>query len=218
MATAMLGDYSFRLDPENISWTFGVKTKVDYTIGGKVVQVFGTQLGPMTLSGSFGQGGFDAQEEFLARMTEMARKQGEGNNEPHRFLFPFRGWDFKVYIRAVSTPDGAMSMHVAPRVINPRWTLTLHVVEENAGLKKVATDAYIERLSRGIGWHPSAFNGPADYQAMLDAQAEWDRSNSTTMGPPTAPGSVDTGYGVAGEGAYTPSIPSGPPSAPAGDD
>lgn len=190
MAGAMLGDYSFRLDPEDISWTFGVKTKVTYTIGGKVVQVFGTQLGPMTLSGSFGVGGFDAQEKFIAKMAALAEEQGKGLNEPHRFLFPFRGWDFKVYIRNVSTPDGAMSMHASPDVVNPRWSLTLHVVEENGGLKKVATDAYIKRLSEGIGWHPSAYNGPADYQSMLDQQQEYEDTIELidpSTGPQNAP-------------------------------
>lgn len=174
MGQAMLADYAFRVDPENISWSFGVKTKVTYTIGGKVVQVYGTQIGPMTLSGSFGLGGFEEQERFLKKMTALAKAQGEGTNKPYRFLFPQRNWDFKVFIRSVATPDGSLSMHVSPEIIDPRWVLTLHIVEENAGLKKIATDAYIARLSEGIGWHPSAYNGPADYQAMLDEQQAWE--------------------------------------------
>ena len=173
MAGATLGGYAFRLDPEDISWTFSVKTKVTYTIGGKVVQVFGTHLGPMMLSGSFGSGGYDAQEAFINKMADLAKKQG-ADNEPHRFLFPYRGWDFKVYIRNVSTPDGSMSMRVAPDIANPRWSLTLQIVEENGGLKKVATDAYIKRLSEGIGWHPSEYNGPADYAAMQKQQDEYE--------------------------------------------
>ena len=65
MGNAVLNGIPFRIDPSSISWPFTVKTSSNKTIGGKVLQVFGTQLGDMTVAGTFGVGGTKEQREFL---------------------------------------------------------------------------------------------------------------------------------------------------------
>jgi hypothetical protein len=158
-APATLGDIHFRLAPESVSWAFSVKTKVTNTLGGKVIQVYGTSIDDMRISGSFGVGGWQAQDRFIDQVRALAEKQRGNAQVSHRFLFPLRGWDFKVQIRAANTPDGGGTRVHRPDLINPRWALSLLIVSDNVGLKKIATDKYIARLSENFGWHQTAYNG-----------------------------------------------------------
>jgi hypothetical protein len=167
MGVASLAGQTFRLDPTSVRWDFKTKVADIPTVGGKVVQVYGTEISDMVLSGTFGTGGWREQEQFLERMKELGDKQVadvgrvRGTEDPHRFLYPPKGWDFLVYLKEFSTPDGGQrSVYHSNEIIAPRWTLTLFVVEDNSGLRKVAQDAYISRLSRGLGWKQTAYNGP----------------------------------------------------------
>lgn len=163
---ALLDGQPFWADPESVSWTFGVKTRVDNTIGGKVVQVYGIELGLLTVTGSFGRGGWEEQNRFLERMTALADSQiGEAPNldppQPHRFFWAEKRWDMLVWLSAYSEPGGGeASVTYTEKMANPRWSLALRIIEDNSGLKQVAEDEYLRRLSEGIGWTQSIFNGP----------------------------------------------------------
>lgn len=156
--TCTIGGLTLPFDPDSISWSFKVKTNITNTVGGKVVQVFGVKINNMMVSGSFGQGGFEAQQNFVENMTYLAEKQS--NQVPLAFNYAAKGWKFEVFILRIATPDGDSSAAVRPEIINPKWSLQLMIVEENIGLKKVAADQFIARLASGIGWVPSAYNGP----------------------------------------------------------
>lgn len=165
MGVATLAGQPFDIDPESVQWDFTIKKSVTHTLGGKVVQILGVDLGPMTITGSFGRGYFPAQRAFLERMRALADYQVDHYTEPPaRFFFPLYNWDFLVYLKSYSSGDGASAIHLAPDVVNPTWRLTLQIVEDNSGLKKVAADAYIRRLANGIGWDQSKYNGPLTFQ------------------------------------------------------
>lgn len=166
-STCTIAGLTLPFDPDSISWGFRTKTKVTHTIGGKVIQIFGIKIDAMTISGSFGKGGFQSQENFVNNMTYLAEQQA--NQVPISFSYPSKGWAFKVFILAISTPDGDLSGEVRPDIINPRWMLQLKIVEENIGLKKVAADQFIARLAENIGWTPSVYNGPLLETAQGDS-------------------------------------------------
>lgn len=166
MGVASLAGRTFRLDPTSVEWAFNTKVADLPTVGGKVVQVYGTSLSDMSLTGTFGKGGWKEQEKFLKDMKDIGSRQvadagvSRSPNNPHRFLYPTKGWDFLVYLKAYSNPEGSRSVVLDNNIIAPKWSLTLFIVEDNSGLKKVAQDAYIARLSKGMGWKQTAYNGP----------------------------------------------------------
>ena len=174
MGVATLGGHTFRVDPTSVSWDFSV-TAVDIpAVGGKIVQVLGAKLNDMVVTGSFGVGGWREQEAFLEKMKAMASSQfgmTSGlvtNGEPLRFQYPPKGWDFLVYLTQYADPRGGRrSVTLDPKTEHaPQWQLTLTIIEDNAGLTKVATDAYIARLAEGVGWKQTKFNGPMTAQEV----------------------------------------------------
>lgn len=175
MGVALLNGIAFRIDPSTVGWTYSVKAAEIKTVGGKVVQVYGVDLGDMTVTGSFGRGGLTEQEAFLTRMKAIADQQvrdaGKRNNnsQPSRFLYPTKGWDFLVYLKEFTQPESPAnaSVYIDPLVFAPKWSLTLFMVTDNVGLRKIAQDDYIARLSKGIGWKAnSPYSGPVDASAV----------------------------------------------------
>jgi hypothetical protein len=174
---ATLNGVPFRINPESVEWTFSIKSSDVPTVGGKVIQVYGVDLGDMTVTGSFGKGGWKSQQRFLERMKLIADKQATqmmdrgGRERPQRFVFPAKKWDFLVWLKRYSSPDGAKAVRLHNENFNPKWSLTFQITEDNIGLKTVIKDAYIARLSRGVGWKQTKWNGPLGYaevQAILN--------------------------------------------------
>jgi len=160
MALASLGGYPLPVDPESVAWTFRMKTAEVETLGGKVVQVYGTDLGDMAVAGSFGVDGWTARDRFTARVnTWIQRDAASLNPVPLRFVMPSKGWDFQVHIKAY-TANGGQFEH-SNENFNPRWALVLFIVEDaTRRLVKSIQDLYIARLMAGIGWKQTDYNGP----------------------------------------------------------
>lgn len=206
MGVGLFAGRQFRIDPHSVSWDFKAKTSVTNTLGGKVIQVFGTKLSTMKVDGVFGTGGWKAQLLFLQEIKEISAEQvraGRISNsdiQPFIFMYPPRDWMFQVWLKNYTSPDGDAVVH-SNEIINPKWTLELFIVEDNSGLKQVAQNAYIARIGEGLGWRQTLFNGPLG-------------DLNTTLNPnqPTQPstgvrergfGSVDSG-GNAVQGANFP--------------
>lgn len=71
-------------------------------------------------------------------------------------------WQFKVLIKSIVDSDGsgAAVTHSTGKY-SYGYQLTLFIVEAQTDIiKKIATDAYIARISNGLGWKQSKFNGP----------------------------------------------------------
>lgn len=169
MGVASLNGRLFRIDPTSAQWTYKIKTAVYETIGGRVVQIIGVLFGDMVVNGSFGVGGWREQQAFLTDMRTMADAQVATNftvvnrhlaAAPVRFLYPPKGWDFLVYLKSYTQPNGeGPSVTVANEIINPQWALTLAIVEANAAfntLGAAAVNDYVSRLSQGLGWASTA--------------------------------------------------------------
>lgn len=165
MATnASLDGVPLLIDPTSVRWNFRVKMSEQRTVGGKVIQIFGTDLGDMTVEVEFGSGnaergdtaGWEAAERFYARMEELAERTATSTTAPPLvFAMPSKRWSFRVHLKDVSP---LVHSNKQP---NPKLTLTLFIVEDSTGrVVKGIRDKYIERLMAGIGWEQSEFNGP----------------------------------------------------------
>lgn len=203
----MLGDWAFRVNPTSVEWDFRVKTSSKPMLGGKVVQVIGVNFGDMRVSGSFGRGRFDEQADFLA-WAKRATRQQEGFDVAAPLRFTFRHWDFDVLITNYS--EGQYSVDRSVANFAPRFNLTLQIVKDRGGLRHVAKDIYVQRISRGFGWEQTEYNGPLsineveqalggrsidEFLGLIDPEALAEFYNS---GRSTGGGMVGAGFGVGG--------------------
>lgn len=174
MGVAQLGNYTFRLDPDQIHYAYDIDYAVIDTLGGQVVQVLGSTIGDITIAGSFGQDhknkleSWQLAESFNTAIRSMMDAQtlptqGVGH-QPIRFTYMdgTHNWDFKVLIKGMSDSDGQGSIDHETGKFSYHYTLTLFLVEDSSlTLKKITTDAFISRISNGLGWKASGFNGSA---------------------------------------------------------
>jgi hypothetical protein len=177
MPTASLGGTLFPLNPQSVAWRYMVKTAVQTTLGGKVIQAYGTAISDITLSGSFGKGGTVAQQAFFnwikslvtQQIGNLTPHQGQGiwNGQPLRFLYPDYGWDMQTYITTFRQPnsESQMSIEYEPSIVNYQWTLGLFVVDDQstptiAGPSDAGLIQFVNQLAETFGWFPTQYNGP----------------------------------------------------------
>jgi len=221
----------FRIDPESIEWNFEVITSVTETIGGRVIQVIGSRLEDMTVTGSFGQDhstprgeSWRQAEAFLAMIQQIMDFQAaDATNQarmhpPAVFTYPAKNWRFNVYVKDLSDADtpGA-SVVLTPGRFNQRYQLTLFIVQDSSTAlvvagqsngvidKQAATaiDAYMARISDGIGWKFSQYAGLANSTQLNNDIAAELALNPHAYDLPTGTGAAGTGTS-AGSGGATP--------------
>jgi hypothetical protein len=178
---------AFRVDPDHIEWNFEVLTNVVETIGGRVIQIIGSYLDDLTLTGSFGQDHSTPQgeswrqaEAFLLLIRQIMDYQSQDANlqaEMHRpavFTYPPKNWRFNVYVKDFSDADNpGTSIVLTPGKFNQRWRLILFIVQDSSTAlvtageshgviskqAEAAIAAYMARISDGIGWTFSQYTG-----------------------------------------------------------
>lgn len=180
----------FRHDPNNVQWNFKINTAVQQTIGGRVIQVTGATLSDITVEGSFGEKkassagnppalSWQIAEKFLKEIKAMMEYQArdatlhQKMHKPAVFSYPPKGWRFGVYIKELTDQDGGSITHKTGKFAHG-YRLTLFIVDDRsqnlikaghgngviASQREAAIEAYINRISDGIGWKQSdRFNG-----------------------------------------------------------
>jgi hypothetical protein len=223
---------TFRIDPELIQWNWQVLTNVVETIGGRVVQVIGAYLDDLTVSGSFGQDHSTPQgvswlqaEAFLKMVTAIMEFQSKDSNQqdlmhpPAIFTYPPKNWRFRVYVKALTDADGDASIIMTAGKFNQRYVLSLFIVQDasdalvqagttNGVFSQKAYDAiaaYMGRISAGVGWHFSQYNGsaagPSDLKLLKPVGVETGPpSGLPGSGGPVNGGGPGSGGGSGGSG------------------
>lgn len=180
MAALMhLGGIPIHSNPEDVRWSFRMKTWDTKCMGGKVIQILGTELSDITIRGHFGQGRKDlgdkeGWEDYL-RLRDQVKKwsqaaESSDGTQPLHFTYTPQNWDFPVFVKSFSPTT------VAVDIFNPDWTLVLFPVEHGTlDVVRRIKDLYIERLAEGVGWTRSDYNGPSqrevdDYLGGLNSQ------------------------------------------------
>lgn len=185
MAVGTLGGIPFDFDPESIAYNFAVKTAEINTVGGKVVQVFGSRISDIMVSGSFGSGGQAAQQTFLTQVTQQinnqigtvdpANGQGYQNGPPINFSFAPMNIDLTVYILDYMQTGSTSSILLDNEIINPGWTLQMFVVNDNSNLAQTTNTGllgFLNHITEGLGWTPNTFNGPVTSAAAAGVQPD----------------------------------------------
>lgn len=210
---ASLNGIPLRLNPLAVNLGYSVKTSETPTLGGMVVQVFGVEMGDLTVTGTFGKGWWMEQLQFLENMLAIATGQGtqpglQPSGPPVRFVYPQRNFDFQVYLKGYTDPNAGMAVDYENQQIAPEWQLTLMVDNDNTGgaLLKVAADAYIQRLANGLGYTLSPYNGNLSTQDIEQFLANQGYANNplgylnAAFGSPNQQQPQTTGSSAAGGG------------------
>lgn len=190
MALANLGGMTFRINPSQVSWNYSVDASVLPTVGGRVVQVYGVTMGDMTIRGLFGQErngprreSWQLAEQFQADISKLVQKQSAipsaaqlsgadptPMHPPMRFVYndSAHNWDFTVYIKSLKDANSsATTVEHKTGKYSYGYTLTLFIQQDNTGkLTQVAKNEFIDRLSNGMGWKRSEYNGFMSLQEL----------------------------------------------------
>lgn len=207
---------TFRIDPNAIDWKWSVQTSVTETVGGRVIQVVGAYLDDLKVQGDFGQdhsAGADGEswlqaESFFKTVSSIMEFQSRDATKsglmhrPAVFTYPPKNWRFSVYVKDLADPDGGGSVTHSTGKFAHRYALTLFIVEElsdvlvTAGTshgvlsakRAQAIDAYLSRISDGIGWHFSEYNGHVTGGSTTKPKPK---------APATTPGGLAPGHTIA---------------------
>lgn len=145
---------------------------------------------------------------FAGRIRQLEEYQGRDSQSYNRmappavFSYPPLDWRFRVYIKDLADPDGGSVTMSTPK-FSHGYTLTLFVVQEGsdtltkAGTRNGVIDQarsraisqYISRISDGIGWEPTKYNG--DFLNYYDGQGLGDYGVTVNSGS-SPPGGHET--------------------------
>jgi hypothetical protein len=220
---------AFRIDPESVQWNFSVITSVTETIGGRVIQVIGSHLDDLVVTGSFGQDHSTSRgeswrqaEAFLAMIQQVMDYQASDATQqammhpPAVFAYPPKNWRFNVYVKDFSDADNpGSSVVLTPGKFNQRYQLTLFIVqdsstalvqagESNGVINKqaeAAIAAYMARISAGIGWRFSAYAGLANSTQLNNDIAAELALNPSAYNLPGSAAAAGTGTATGSSGA-----------------
>lgn len=145
---------------------------------------------------------------FARRIREMMDWQARDSqihakmHQPAVFTYPPQNWRFRVYLKSLADPDGGV-VTMTTEKFSHGYVLTLFVVQEGSdALVKAGTDSsgmvsqararainqYIGRISDGIGWRPSKYNGPlGGYLDFLQEATTGDAKPKPKPKPGSAP-------------------------------
>lgn len=192
---------TFRIDPEALDYRVEVFSNVQQSVGGRTVQITGTQVTDVIIAGSLGEDrnrgsaapgdaehpgvSWKLAEEFFSKIQDIMNQQSFDSSQvgqnaqfalrPATFIYSPLNLRFQCYVKSLIDPAGGGTAGVVHKVgrSNYQYVLTLFPVLDNSGLQLAGTnangvldqaraqaiDAYIGRISQGIGWRFTAYSG-----------------------------------------------------------
>lgn len=198
MGTANLGGVQFRLDPDSIQYAYTIDYSIIDTLGGRVIQVLGSTIGDITITGSFGQDhqhkreSWQLAESFAAQIRSLMDRQvvppknsaGGGVHKPLRFTFldGVHNWDMQVLIKGYDESEGEGAIEHSSGKFSHGYKLTLFLVEDSSlALHRVQSDKFISRISKGLGWKETKYGSSGSFNGSdtLDQAMKFISNNST---------------------------------------
>ena len=165
---ASIDGFNMTIDPRGVHWNYSIKISTQKTIGGKVIQLLGTNIGDLIINGQYGDHAVFRQNKFFERILKIADEQvpiiGQPAPKPVRFKWPEKNWDFWVYVKDLKQLGTDVAIERNVNHFSPEWRLVLFVYEDNGNIiKAIETSAqvkFLQRISAGMGWAQSDWNGP----------------------------------------------------------
>jgi hypothetical protein len=144
---------NFRTNPNKIRWSYELKTKVDETYGGRVIQILSTSIGDLTVTADAGRGSWPYMRQTAEFFRDMLFDQREGGL-PGTFTYPGRGWEMKVYALQFPYRDKWDD-------VRREFTMQFKVQEDVSGIISSNTIALeLAKIKKGIGYSHNEYNTP----------------------------------------------------------
>lgn len=134
--------FRFRTNPNAIYWDYQLKTAVEETYGGRVIQILGTRLGDLQVKVECGYGGWPYLMSVVNYMRDLMSDQR--GDKSATFEYTTRNWKFKVYGLSIPFQDevGATTREL---------TLQFKIQEDVSGVASAtALSAELARIQDGI--------------------------------------------------------------------
>lgn len=145
----------FRLDPNRVSWSYNLNTKVDETYGGRVVQLLSVNLDSLTIEVDSGRGGWQYLSSVNRFCRDVMMLQKE-TGEPAVFSMPSRGWEMKVYLAVLPFADDVENVKYS-------FTLRFKIQEDVSGvISSDSMNSELNKIREGIGYERNDYNYPSD--------------------------------------------------------
>lgn len=179
------------VNPDEITWAYGLNTASFPTYGGEVVQILSMYFDDMTIKGTVGT--YAEIEKiygwfllYIQTATQGQTGTGSYNTTPITFLYPARGWQFTIY------PKSLPSFKYGTEVVAPSWTITAAVAEPEAELTELVMDeATLAAAASTGGFEPfgttTAAIGYNDDNPFSDPAAAPPPTDAADSSAPTAP-------------------------------
>lgn len=136
--------------PNEIVWSYGLRTAKYPTYGGEVVQILSCYFDDMTISGNVGS--YRELEriykwfiEYIQLATQGERGAGSYDTRPVVMKYPERGWTFRIYPRALP------GFKIGRDVVAPEWKMTAAVAEPDQQFKLKTLDHAQKKLVESEG-------------------------------------------------------------------
>ena len=177
---ASIDGMNFVVDPQSVHWDYSVKINTKKTVGGKVIQLLGFNMGDLIVQGQYpGHHTTWNQKKFLDRIIKIADEQvpiiGRPSPKPVRFMWPNMNWDFWVFVKDLKQDGASVAIERSNGAFSPNYTLTMFVYEDNGNIVeaiKTSTQVkFLQRITAGMGWSQTDWNGPMTIKEVTDLLA-----------------------------------------------
>lgn len=173
-------DFTFRTNPSRISWSHELKTNVENTYGGRVVQILGASIGGLTVGAEGGMGRDGYLREVLKFALALTKWQ-KVNEKPVTFYYPPENFVFDVFLQGFTFNDEVNN------VVFP-YSFNFLVQEDVSGvaLSKTITEEF-KGLKSGIGFNrESAYTNPESplnkVDPLTESEGGWTQGGSSEGG------------------------------------
>jgi hypothetical protein len=114
------------VNPDTLTWSYGLNTKNYPTFGGEVVQILSMFIEDMTITGTVSS--YEKIEKIYSWFIAYMQRATQGKSQaydttPVTFEYPARGWKFLIQ------PKTAPQFKYGRDVVAPTWSVTAAVVE-----------------------------------------------------------------------------------------
>lgn len=140
----------FRTNPNSITWNYELKTHIDETYGGRVVQILGVKMDNLKVTIDCGQGGWPYAMYVVQWIRDLMVQQRNGLAAT--FVYTTRNWHLKVF--ADNLP-----YHDAVGETIRELELSFRIQEDISGVQTSSSlDEAFKLIADGIGFVASSFN------------------------------------------------------------
>jgi hypothetical protein len=163
--------FRFRVDPNAVTWTYNLNTKVEETYGGRVVQLLSIRLGDLVVESNSGSGGWPYLKSLIDFCRDVMFQQKE-TGKPAVFTYPTKGWELEVFLANLPYSDSVESAHFPFR-------LRFKIQEDVSGV--MSSDSMTSELNKirdGIGYERNDYNYPPG-----EPESDQERSDAGELTP-----------------------------------